>query len=770
MRPEAHFGALLRRLRQKADLTQEACAELVGCATQTLRAFEHGRRRPSLDMVERIADVLQIPSTERSAFIRMARSGRSQADAEQPAIAPAPPAPIKYMPPAEVWTLIGRAAELQAIKAHIANPAIRLLTITGTGGIGKSRLARQIAQDLAPGFADGAVVVLLAGAESGAAALSTIAASLQIPLQGRTPIAAQIVDALRPLQRLLLLDNLEHLLEGQEIPELIAAILSAAPGVRLLATSRERLRLSGEWIFELDGLSIPADPDGLEAQHSDAALLFVARARQQQSDLTLGSNNQRAISRICRLLEGNPLALELAAAWVAVLSCDEIAAEIAHDLDFLNLADRDRPGAHRNMRVVFDHSWSLLSTAEQEILARLSVFRGGFSREAATFVTKAGLPHLAALMRKSLLRRSGERYDLHAIIRHYAAERFSTYPDATATMQRFIDFYLAQSAQGSQEFAESGRRAIYDSLLLEIDNLRAALQQAQNARNAEQAARLCAALRVFWGLHGLFSEGVRWTERTLALGRLPDALRGDLYNTISSLVWHLGDIARAKTTAEQAITIHRASGDPEGLALALSCLARTTLVHGNYQHAQVLYEECVTLRRKVMAAHVLAWGLALLGLSRMLNGAMDEARRHFDEALTLSRQNADRFTEGGTLNYLALGLTLARDPQGAALAAEALRLLSNPAYLPGMVISFEILAAQAGLRQRHIQAARIAGAAQNMRQRLNSPATAINRADYDQLFEIARGACDDEHWARALVEGRALPLQQAIELALAEAN
>jgi len=323
--------------------------------------------------------------------------------------------------------LIGRKPELQEILRLLGLPECRLLTIAGQGGVGKTRLAVQVGEDLSaanpPPFSEGTWFVPLAPITATENIPKAISQAIGFDLAGPLTPEDQLLNYLQEKTLLLLLDNAEHLLEGAKT---FSKILERAPGVKLLVTSRERLNLRSEWVFDLQGLPVPPLDAHEGSEEYSAVKLFLDRFRQVQNDFSLQEEDRPVVDHICRMLDGIPLGIELAAAWVRTLPLGEIAAEIAHDLDFLTTSARDIPERHRSLRVVFDHSWSLLLPAEQRAMRQLSVFKGGFTREAAQDIAEAPLPVLNSLIDKSLLRRSEPaRYDFHELVRGYAAVRLA---------------------------------------------------------------------------------------------------------------------------------------------------------------------------------------------------------------------------------------------------------------------------------------------------------------------------------------------------------
>ena len=406
------FGEWLRQRREALRLTRPELAECAGCSVSALRKIEADERRPSRQLAELLAGCLHIGPEEQPTFIDAARGARRVARLGRPARRPsplpaatpppssgvadsAPPAGPDWNLPAPATRLVGREAELAALAQLLDDPTCRLLSLVGPGGIGKTRLAIEAACDLWQRFADGVFFASLAGTSSSEFMVPAIAQAVALNFAGPADPRVQLANYLRNKQVLLLLDNLEHLLEGVD---LLVEMLEETPGVKLLVTSRERLELQAEWVFEVQGLPVPAEDEVERLEKYSAVQLFLQRTRQAQVAFELSTEDRAHVARICRLVEGMPLAIELAAAWVPVLSCAEIADEIARSIDFLTTTMRDVPERQRSIRAVFDHSWHLLSEEEQQVLRPMSIFRGGFTRQAAEAVAGAGLPLLSALL------------------------------------------------------------------------------------------------------------------------------------------------------------------------------------------------------------------------------------------------------------------------------------------------------------------------------------------------------------------------------------
>ncbi len=452
MNANTSIGDWLRQRRKALDLTQAELADKVGCALVTVRKIESGAKRPSKQMAERLAAVLAIAPEEREQFVAFARG----LNATPPAVlAPgAGSGPVHHLP-SQPTPFVGRSQELTRIHHLLGDPACRLLTLVGPGGIGKTRLALEAAHTHRDNFAHGAHYVSLALVNSADLLLFAIGNVLEFSFRGPVAPVLQLTNYLRDKPLLLLLDSVEHLLDS--VP-LLGELLAGAPHLKLLVTSRERLNLRGEWVLPIEGMDYPQALDHHELDSYSAVQLFVQSAQRVQAGFSL-SSELPGVLRICQLVEGMPLGLELAAAWIRLLPCARIAEQLASSLDFLASPLRDVPDRHRSLRAVFDHSWGLLPGPEQAAMAKLSVFRGSFDLEAAEEVGGAALPVLASLADKSLLRADGTgRYVLHELLRQYAADQLAQRAVAADHQARAID-YLTQAAERASQAAAQRQAA-----------------------------------------------------------------------------------------------------------------------------------------------------------------------------------------------------------------------------------------------------------------------------------------------------------------------
>src|SRR6266545_1197129 len=503
METETSFGALISRRRKALGLLQKELALQVGCSVTAVQKIERDERRPSRAMAERLAEALDVRADERATFVLVARGERlieRLLPVSEPImpIADLRPARGRVALPLSPTTLFGRDVELAAISRLLHDPQCRLVTLIGPGGIGKTHLAIEAVTQQHVRFTDGAAFVSLAPVIGREQMVSTIADALGLVLYSATDRADQLIAALCAKALLLVLDNFEHLLPETACVTFMSDLIRGAPGVKLLATSREPLRIQAEWVFEVQGLPLPesAEPDALEA--SSAARLFLQRARQARVGFTLAADDRQAVYEICQLVAGLPLGIELAAAWVATLSCQEIAREIRCNLDFLAATARDVEDRHRSIRAAFDHSWKLLWAEEQRVLRQIAIFRGSFGREAAEQIAGASLASLSALVSKSLLRRTQDgRYELHDLVRQYALEHLQEdQQEYVETANRHAHYYAALLERRGTLFRGPDQPAVIAELIAELPNVRQGWTWAATNQDAEDLSR--GADTLFW--------------------------------------------------------------------------------------------------------------------------------------------------------------------------------------------------------------------------------------------------------------------------------
>lgn len=619
------FGEWLRQQRIERRLTREELAGRVSCSVAMLRKIEDGERRPSIQIAELIANSLDIPPEARAAFVKVARGelGVDRLSALGPEAAHMEPAgepPLRTNLPISPTPLMGRQQEVEELSRFLQDPQCRLLTLVGPGGVGKTHLAVETAARMVDAFADGVFFVPLAAANTPRLIVPMIADAVGFPFSNtnRTDPKTQLFHFLHQKQALLLLDNLEQLLVEPGI-ELLAELLSGAPRVTLLATSREALGLRGEWVYEVHGLPVPPGEIGLErlqdAAQFAAVDLFLHRARQANLRFHAAPEDILAAARICRLVEGNPLAIEMAAAWTRVLSCSEIAAELERGTDILRTTSRDVPPRHRSMRAVFDHSWNLLNEEEQRVLLALSVFQGGFRREAGEWVAGATLPVLSALAAKSLVRKRGsERYSLHEVIRQYAAERLGEHPEEQAAVEaRCSSYYLRLFSRSDERLRSSEQQKALADLTNEMDNFRAAWNWAVS--------------------NGRFA----WIHETLRVITTLFDIRGWLQEG-QDLLGHLVTVLETSPDLASSDRVNQIT-----LGHALCALAVFTARLGQYEQAQAMLERSLEILRPFNEPDLLVEPVTYLGMVLELAGKYDAAMESYSAGLETAELTGDRW-------------------------------------------------------------------------------------------------------------------------------
>ena len=619
-----------------------------------------------------ITGLAGISAAQREALIALgARDGlgdQSLALAESAAARAAEPRPAAPGLPAPPTSLVGRSAEVAQIAALLDDPACRLLTLLGPGGIGKTRLALAVAAAQAGACADGAAFVALASVSTPGQIVLAIGETLALAFSGQPNPTARLLDHLSGRHMLLVLDNFEHLLNGAD---LIAAILAHAPRVTILATSRERLNLQAEWLFDVKGLSYPPG-DALRPAEYSAVQLFVQRATQaHQPELAVSEDALATIARICQHVAGMPLGIELAAASLRALSLSEIEQQIHTNLDTLATSFRDVPARHRSMRAVFDHSWNLLAEQERALFSHLAVFRGGWTAEAALEVAGATRAVLAALVGKSLVYQAGAgpRFMMLEPIREYALERLGSRPDATTIRQRHAHYFTALAEAAAAEWNTPQLEAAVARLRREYDNMRAALQWAADSGSGTRGLRLAHALWKFWRSSSYTGEGRAWLEQLLALDEHPadaaaSAARRRGLQAAAWLASDQHDFQAATRLFEQSRALRRALGQAEDEMDLLVNAARQARVEGHYRRATELLEG-VLARHRAQGGRAAEFssdelGLVLreLGLVLREQGHFERAAALFAESVALHRISGDR----ASLAFALLGLAdVARD-------------------------------------------------------------------------------------------------------------
>ncbi len=602
------------------------------------------------------------------------------------------PAAQKHNLPVQLTPFVGREDELAALAERLDDPACRLLTLVGPGGSGKTRLALEACAAQLDRFAHGAFFAALAPLDSAEAIVPTVAQALGVSFVKGSEPQRQLLNFLRQRAVLLILDSFEHLVDGVG---LVAEILRAAPDVKILVTSRVRLNLEGETLFHVSGMPLPGREALQDALQYSAVKLFLQGARQTGSGFELTPDNLSDVVRICRLVQGMPLGVLLAAAWVGMLTPAEIAAEIEQGLDVLESDLSDLPDRQRSMRAVFDHSWRLLADREREVMRALSVFRGDFSRQAAERVAGASLRELKGLVDKSMvhpisptptLRSAGGRYQVHELLQHYAAEKLAQRPVAWSDAHdRHSAYYTLALQKWGEDLAGSPRqqRALAETEA-DIENARAAwdwaverrqvprLQRAADAlcefysrrvrpRELESACqavvdrltparsgaeqRVLAQVLLWQGILSTQERDVSLVQKSLALleglereGHDVRREKAHALLRLGGLAWRQGQRDQGKRLLLQSLTLSRALGDRVGMADALDELGHVSQNLGDYRSVRLYGEEGLGLRQLLDDRAGMVHSLDNLGYAALLRGHLEQAERYHRESFALCRR------------------------------------------------------------------------------------------------------------------------------------
>jgi predicted ATPase/transcriptional regulator with XRE-family HTH domain len=820
------FGHLLKRLRIAADLTQEELAERAMVSARSISDLERGSsHRPRRDTVQLLADGLALSGAEREAFIALARGK----------VISAPVAGVvaggRHNLPHPPTAIVGRLKESAAATALVLDPGVRLLTLTGPGGVGKTRLALDVAFRVADTLADGAVFVDLAPVRDPELVISAIAQALGVVASPDVPLRQAVQDALQGKRLLLILDNFEHVpAAAVEVAELLAA----APTVTVLATSRTPLRIRAEREYAIGPLALPeaGDLKVLEVLAQVPAVeLFVYRAEAANPGFALTPNNARDVAAVVTRLDGLPLAIELAANRMKILSPGALLARMEQRLPLLTRGAHDLPIRQQAMRATLDWSHDLLSIEEQALFRRLAIFAGGCTVDAAEYVggdaslrgrrpsalggngpaglrgevdEPAALPLaspsfplseasppktaepsspssvlvidlLADLVDKSLMRTQKDldderRFGMLETIREYGLERLVEAGEEDDARSRHLSWSIELAERAEPELLGAEQHQWYSRLAIEHDNLRVALGWAIERGDAEAALRLSVALYRFWANHGLYEEGRRRLERSLALDPCSrSAPRGHALIGLGVMAFFQGDYEWAATLWAESLSLFEALGDTRGVAYSYGNLGLVADAQEDYPRAVASYEQALTRFRALDDSTYIGFMTHNIGLIAYFQGEYARATTLFEESLALARAAKDETSIAMILGNLGLVAFSEGDHARAlALQRQALAnwvLVNNKPWLARAVEHFALIAAATNDPRR---AARLFGAGSALRATFGSSQPPNDRQLNEQFIVIAREQLGASVFDAAWAEGEAMLLEEAIAHALGE--
>jgi non-specific serine/threonine protein kinase len=726
--------------------------------------------------------------------------------------------------PALHTQLFGREQDSAAVRELTLETPGRLVTLTGTGGCGKTQLALLVATSLIDAFPDGVWLVDLAPVHAAQLVPQTVMSALGVREQPNEAPSQTLIGWIGQRSLLLLLDNCEHLLDA--CAQLGAALLNACPNLRLLATTREPLRISGERVWRVPSLDIPEPHSILRADqvtHFPSSQLFVQRAQSVQSDFALTRRNAAVVAAICARLGGLPLAIELAAVWVRVLGVDQILERLDDTFGLLVGGSRSAPTRQQTMRATMDWSYGLLAEVERVVFQRLAVFVGGWSLEAAEDVCSGQtverhevLAHLTRLVDASLVqveeREDRARYRLLEPVRQYALTCLSASGELDGVRAQHAAFFLsfAEQRETDANFGGPGRQAALSALEREQDNLRATLQWCLDHGEAEKGIFLGRALWTYWVIRGLYTEGRSWLA---PLAALPNAVKSPPLRAVAqaieaTLAWrqddfdvartlfhetlpHLrqapaprllisvpndlgliairqGDLSGARTHFEEALAAARAAGYRVDEAIALRQLARLALMQQDYPAARSLGEEAVALSRGVGDDWALCHALTGLQQVALRQGELSTARRFVEESLPLARRIGEAWVLPFSLDELAqVEIAEGHHTEARTALSESLHLRQEQGNRSGIVFSLASIAALAAAESQPRCAVQLAAAAATVGRAIGVQLTPMEQAMVDKWLVPLQQALGQDAIDSAWESGRAMSIEQALELALA---
>jgi predicted ATPase/DNA-binding XRE family transcriptional regulator len=791
------FGQRLRALRRDLGLSQAELADKAGCSVNTVRKLESDERRPSRELATQLAQVFELPLRDRTEFVRLARGTSTRA---QPSL------------PAPMTRLIGREQDIAELRAELQSTGVRLLTLTGPPGVGKTRLGLQIAIELQATFQDGAAFVALVAIRNPALVLEGITQTLGIRGTAARSLDEALVEQLRSRQLLLVLDNFEQVLPARDQ---VSALLAACPGVKVIVTSRSALAVYGEVVHRVPSLAV-AEPKRARAplgQRSAAETLFLERARAVRQKYATDPQDQANVAEICRRLEGLPLAIELAASRARTMSPKLLLDQLSQRLDVLAAGPTDFTPRQRSMRGALDWSYDLLDDPERRVFATLSLFAGGASVDALHAVSsEPDIRHIVEeLAEKSLVQVDQlvdtTRFGMLETIRAYAQDKLVSLeapPEEHALRQRYAAYFAGFAERGQQEISGPDQVGWLQRLDADHDNVRAALGWAIEDCDAELVGRICASMWPFWRRRGYYHEGRRWLNSALALSPpIAPPRRAAVLNGAGLLALLQNDYTAATTFLDESRELFAALDHVDGLASALNNLGWLAHDCNEPSRAHALFEESLRLRRDSEDISGEAIALGNLGMIALEKPDLEEARHLFSTSVELYRRVGDTFGLAQALSNLGWALQeLGDHAQATDLFTESLDLaqrlawsrgmannLSNLALMAlyrgdyvkagdlfvdclaafhelgdrrGLAEGLEGLAGVAGARSQPQDAARLFGLASALRESVGAPLLPTDRSRYESMLAAAREQLDDEAWDRAWDKGRASRLDDVV--------
>ncbi|HSL22805.1 MAG TPA: helix-turn-helix domain-containing protein [Vicinamibacterales bacterium] len=771
--PPGSFGALLKALREAAGYTQEELATIAGLSVHGVSALERGeRRRPHVETVRALSAALDLRGPTREALLASARA---------PAQAPAVDELSHVSLPLALTALLGRDTDVKALRDLLADPAARLITLIGPGGVGKTRLALELAHAIADESACRVLFVGLAAVRNSAFVAPAIAEALGVVDDTALDLLRRARLACEGQPTLLVLDNFEHVLDKAP---LVADLLMSVDALRVLATSRAPLRVRGEREYAVRPLALDVNVDvrsPADLARAPAVRLFVERARDVQPDFCLTASNGPTVSAICRRLDALPLALELAARWIKVLTAEDLLRRLMHDVLLSTGGPRDLPERQQTINATVAWSYQLLAPNEQRLFRRLGVLPGRFPIEAAAAVLAGredsspgndqALCAAAGLIDKSLLLQSetcvASRpwYDMLETVRAYAALELTSAGERDDAVEGLVRYSTAEASLAAEGLAGSAQVEWLDRVREDLETYRGALAWLIDHDRPAEAIDIALGLMFFWIIRGHAAEGLRWYEQILKLPSLPPAVESRALLGAGAMGYSQGEVGYARTALARALALACDTGDIAVVAQAENLLGRVEYSLGHLDAAGEHYARSLERFR----ALALAWGIgnALTGMAtvHLATGDSTSAERLLDEATSVLRPVGPWFLALALDVRAILAVLRGNADESIAIVRESLTLIRGLHENHAFVFALGPLAVAAMLKGDEAWAARILGARDAVTERTR--ATVAVRQSLDNLMGLGerevRARLAPDRWAAAYAAGRQMSIDSLLK-------